>query len=439
MQTTQNELQARDRELVALSVEAARLADAGKSSEAINKWMNILKVEPNHLPTLVSLGKQLYRLNDFAGSKAAFERIVQLDASDAQHFIGIALACRGLNDPEAEENAISSALTVDPHDLLALIMRATLLEQQGKRHQAARAYGAVAQAAPPPDRIHPSLREAVERAINMRQQYDQELAAYVDAKLRGALQDVRNDNTVSAKRFESSVDILVGRKQRYESQSMIYHYPGLPAIEFFDDRRLFPWIEAIEAQTDAIRAEFESVFRDDNGFEPYIQYPPFSPLNQWRELNHSPQWSAFHLIKSGEVVSNNAVRCPSTMKALKGVPQPDQPGRTPAAMYSLLKAHTHIPPHTGVSNVRSVVHLPLIVPEACQFRVGNEVREWQVGKAWVFDDTIEHEAINRSDKLRVVLIFDVWNPLIPESERKAITELSRALIEFVGVEDGFEL
>ena len=30
----------------------------------------------------------------------------------------------------------------------------------------------------------------------------------------------------------------------------------------------------------------------------------------------------------------------------------------------------------------------------------------------IFDDTIEHEARNDSDELRVVLIFDLWNPLL---------------------------
>jgi aspartyl/asparaginyl beta-hydroxylase (cupin superfamily) len=49
-------------------------------------------------------------------------------------------------------------------------------------------------------------------------------------------------------------------------------------------------------------------------------------------------------------------------------------------MFSLLKPRTQIPPHTGVTNVRLVVHLPLIVPEGAAFRVGNEVREWVPGR-----------------------------------------------------------
>jgi len=72
--------------------------------------------------------------------------------------------------------------------------------------------------------------------------------------------------------------------------------------------------------------------------------------------------------------------------------------------------------------------LPLIVPPDCGFRVGGETREWIPGKAWVFDDTIEHEAWNRSDSPRAVLIFDIWNPLLTAAERDVV----RAATEVVG-------
>ncbi|PPJ40549.1 aspartyl/asparaginyl beta-hydroxylase domain-containing protein, partial [Pseudoxanthomonas sp. KAs_5_3] len=83
---------------------------------------------------------------------------------------------------------------------------------------------------------------------------------------------------------------------------------------------------------------------------------------------------------------------------------------SPNAMFSLLAPGAHIPPHHGVANTRLVCHLPLIVPDGCSFRVGAETRCWRRGEAFVFDDTIEHEAANESGMLRVVLIFDLWHP-----------------------------
>ena len=167
-------------------------------------------------------------------------------------------------------------------------------------------------------------------------------------------------------------------------------------------------------------------------------YPDDVPHNQWAELNNSPRWSAFHLYKLGRRVEENAARCPRTLEVLGKVPQPLQAGRTPAAMFSLLKPRTRIPPHMGVTNVRLVTHLPLIVPEGCGFRVGNDTRHWVPGKAWVFDDTIEHEAWNDSDKLRVVLIFDVWNPLLSPEERSLVSALAAGLQAFSGAPSGYQ-
>lgn len=48
------------------------------------------------------------------------------------------------------------------------------------------------------------------------------------------------------------------------------------------------------------------------------------------------------------------------------------------------------------------------------------------GEAWVFDDTIEHEAWNDSDRLRVVLIGDLWRPELSTDERAAVTAIIAA-------------
>ena len=71
-------------------------------------------------------------------------------------------------------------------------------------------------------------------------------------------------------------------------------------------------------------------------------------------------------------------------------------------------------------------------PGRCGFRVGNDVREWEVGKAWVFDDTIEHEAWNDSDHTRVIMICDIWNPHLSEEEREAIARVIAANDEYNG-------
>jgi aspartyl/asparaginyl beta-hydroxylase (cupin superfamily) len=101
-------------------------------------------------------------------------------------------------------------------------------------------------------------------------------------------------------------------------------------------------------------------------------------------------------------------------------------GLCPNAMFSALAPRTRIPPHHGETNARIVVHLPLIVPPGCRYRVGFDECGWETGRILAFDDTLEHEARNDGDELRVVLIFDVWNPLLSLAERELVTAMTTA-------------
>jgi aspartyl/asparaginyl beta-hydroxylase (cupin superfamily) len=165
-------------------------------------------------------------------------------------------------------------------------------------------------------------------------------------------------------------------------------------------------------------------------FRPYIDYQAGSPINQWRELNHSQRWSSYFLWRDGKPVAEHLASCPVTAKALSEVEVAEIDGLCPNSMFSALSPHTRIPPHHGETNARVVVHLPLIVPDNCHYRVGFEHRRWKVGELLIFDDSIEHEARNDSDELRVVLIFDAWNPLLSAAERDMVKILSTASREF---------
>jgi beta-hydroxylase len=81
--------------------------------------------------------------------------------------------------------------------------------------------------------------------------------------------------------------------------------------------------------------------------------------------------------------------------------------------FSYMEPNTQILPHKGYSRMVLRCHLPLIVPNPadCGIRVGNETRHWEEGKLLIFDDSFEHEAWNKSNERRVVLMFDIPNPL----------------------------
>lgn len=431
MQTPQSLAQ----HIAALEAQAVALTQHGKDEDAALLWAQILESNPVHARALITLGKRACKYGDLATGRRIFDRLTTAEPGNRQAWVNLAVVCRAQKDVPGEERAIERALAAEPYDLVSLILRADFLERQGERHKASAAHGVVASLAPPLEQLPADLRPAVEHALQFREQYQRDYGQFMDEFLES---HYRAHGGEKLQRFRDSVDIMLGRKHRYDSESSTYHFPGLLPTTFFD-RALFPWLDAVEAATDSIRDEFLNVLKDEEGFTPYLTYPDDVPHNQFAELNNSPRWSAFHLIESGQRNAANAAKCPTTMEVLAEVPQPDQPGRTPSAMFSLLKPKTRIPPHTGVSNVRLVTHLPLIIPEHCGFRVGNDMREWIPGQAWIFDDTINHEAWNNSDKLRVVLIFDTWHPHLTPPERAMVTAMTEGINRFIGKQVGYPL
>jgi aspartate beta-hydroxylase len=61
------------------------------------------------------------------------------------------------------------------------------------------------------------------------------------------------------------------------------------------------------------------------------------------------------------------------------------------------------------------------------------------GKAWVFDDTMEHEAWNRSDQTRVILLFEIWRPELTEEERRLVSSMFEAIDSHSGEKTAWEI
>jgi aspartyl/asparaginyl beta-hydroxylase (cupin superfamily) len=120
------------------------------------------------------------------------------------------------------------------------------------------------------------------------------------------------------------------------------------------------------------------------------------------------------------------------MAALEQAPIPIIAGRSPMAIFSLLKPGTHIRPHHGMLNTRLICHLPLIAPEGCALRVGAETRAWRAGEMLIFDDSFEHEAWNRGTETRIVLLFEVWRSELTADERAALTDIFEAIDTYQG-------
>jgi aspartyl/asparaginyl beta-hydroxylase (cupin superfamily) len=340
----------------------------------------------------------------------------------------LAAALRALGKRDEELATLERVLAIEPRHLVALLQKGAVLELMNKPRSAATVYSAALQTLSPRTRLAPPIQAHVEHA----RKRVVENAAKMEAVLADRLHSLRAraDSPSDLLRLDRCVERMLGRTRIYVPEPTATYFPFLKNYEFHP-RKDFPWLEALESATEVIREELLAVLSDDRaGMRPYIAYPDGLPLDQWQELNHSRRWSAYFLWNDGQREDAHMARCPRTVATLAATPQVDIAGRAPIAFFSILDAHTHIPPHTGVTNTRLTVHLPLIVPSGCRFRVGGETREWRCGEAWVFDDTIEHEAWNDADVTRVILIFDVWNPQLTALERDLVRELTVVFAEY---------
>jgi hypothetical protein len=363
---------------------------------------------------LNSAGLAALRQGDAAGAVALFTRAAAADPASPLLWYNLANAHRAAGDAAGEGKALEAALDRDPFFDHALLGRGRLHEEAGEARAALGYYERLLAAHDPKAPHGPGFAAGLAHAQAFVANHRDQLARRLDGALAPALAAVAPDDS---ERFRHFVDASLGRRRIYVHQPLVLHYPYLPAEQFLP-RRHFPWLAQLEAATPVIRAELQALLAaGGDGFAPYVAYPPGAPVNQWGALNHNDAWAAQFFVDHGVPNLVLRARCPQTAALLDSLPLFDLPGRGPVAFFSLLKPKTRIPPHTGASNIRTIIHLPLIVPGDCTFRVGNETRAWVEGEAFAFDDTIEHEAWNGSDALRAVLIIDAWNPHLSATER----------------------
>ncbi len=404
---------------------AARAAEnAGQWREAERLWEAVRGEDPSNTQALFSLVVHATQRGDLDTAHARAESACAAAPNDPFAWLMLARVRKDQGNGAGELGAIDAALDLDAYFVPAILAKASWMDRNGSPSKAAMFYRVALKISPPEAHWPQALRSQLDHAQSRARIYGDALAARLSEMLE---EELTRLPPAQAERWREAISIRSGRSSPYTSQSNQFTVPRLPAIPFFE-RDLFPWAAALEAKTEIIAAEFSALQSESlSGFRPYISYGPGEPMNQFAELNNSPKWSAFQLYRYGERVEENCARVPQTMAALAELELARLPG-CPNVMFSVLAPRTQIPPHQGETNARVVAHLPLIVPDGCLYRVGFEQRRWRVGELLVFDDTIEHEARNDSDLARIVLIFDVWNPLLSESERR----IARAMLEAAG-------
>lgn len=357
----------------------------------------------------------------------AVELVAELERAGVRHPEVAHLkgnAFLALNDPARALTAYDAALVMEPYYLPSILGKGAALDELGRKADAAAIWRNALKVAPSAERLPPPLAELHARA---RKLIDADNARLRD-HLAAGVESVRAAYGASElKRFDESLEIFAGRTRAFHPEPTMLHFPALPPVSFFD-RAHFPWFEALEASSDAVVEELQTVLDSPaaDAFAPYVAYPPGVPVNQWGELNRSRRWSSYFFFNNGVRQAEACRNASRTAALLESLPTLKVDTFGPTAMFSSLAPKTRIPPHTGSTNVRAIVHLPLILPGPAWFRVGNDKRAWRMREAWAFDDTIEHEAMNEAGETRVILIFDTWNPYLTEPERALVAAMLQA-------------
>lgn len=421
----------------AQALTAARHAQQrGRPDLAEQRYVDVLRAEPDNVEALGFVGTRAALRGEHSAALELLQRAsgFRPDDPSVQEGIGIALVRAGRAD--AALSTLTSVLSREPQRHIARLFLGQALGALGQVRAAAVAYHrAVSQAQKrglwvSATSTAPLLLADVTHAVECTRRARRQL-------IDDALAPVRQRHGASALvRLERCVAMYLGAlatpvtDPRQKPKALFF--PDLPTSPYLA-RELFPWADALEQATAAIREELQALLTDRaRPFEPFLGAASGAPLDGYLQNDRAepPVWDACFFYRHGVRSDNNHRLCPVTSALLDASPLAHIRDHAPEVCFSMLTPGTHILPHHGDTNSRVVLHLPLLVPRDCALNVGGEIHTWREGEIVAFDDTFEHEAWNRGDRTRVVLIIDAWNPHLNPAERDALTAMVPILGDF---------
>jgi len=398
-------------------------------------FARLLEQSPDDAEALQFVASRHLARGDASRSLALLSTAVSMhpDHPDLLHQLGVVQTVTG--DLAGASASLRRCVDIAPNMFVARLRLGLALEQLGDTDRALLAYFGAINSAQAEGRwmsdatTAPGLRQSVQHAMR-----------FVDAGRRrlfdAVLQPLRQRHGRSElSRVEECLAIYLGERPAHlpdpRQKPKFLYFPSVPSQPYYGRDR-FPWQAELEASTAVIRDELLSVLAENRPLEPFLGEQTAEDLQGYlRSSSAQPAaWDAYFFYRHGERFDQHHLRCPRTSAILQGVPLVRIRDHAPETLFSILRPGTHILPHRGVTNTRLVTHLPLIVPRDCAINVGGELHAWQEGRCVTFDDTFEHEAWNRSDSTRVVVIMDSWNPDLTELEQVAVTELVEAIGDF---------
>ena len=337
---------------------------------------------------------------------------VQTTEAEVQH--RLAVIEEQIGDPNRATQAHLKCLQLAPTNPLAYLYAGYWLQQQGRLDEALAVYSLGSD-------LDPAMLSANNRgdATGLRRSAaNQALRAHFSALHRQAVGDdaelVRIRDAIWTRTHDRPYEFRAAQQAPH-----LFYIPALTPFPYADIEA-WPWVAELQQLAGGIREEFLAGLSAARELgRPYLD-DNMQLGDEFKPLLGSLNWTALDLYKGGARQDAMAAHFPLTLEALRCAPLYGLDEQPFEVFFSLLKPGHHIKPHYGLSNHSLTVHLPIITPGNGELIVGGEKRQWQQGKLIAFDDSFLHEAINRSDEERVVLIFSVWHPELTTAEHHAI-------------------
>lgn len=377
------------------------LAEIVAQRDDVNEALRLLAEAPQsgQVTTQVSIcrARIKWQAGDIQGARSDLEALLNLDD---QHHLGWLMldeACQALGD------------------------RPAALRARFKAFSAARKKGRWLNR----ETTEPELVETVLRSAGTLRRERKEALLQIIADVRALF------GADSTNRLEKGVRSYLGEgpgPTDPEQRPKFFFVPDLPWGPYHD-AFLQPWAKPLAEAWQNIREEASRLLECSTNFQDFLGLKPTEVApNLVGGLAQRPAWDAFFFYRRGKRFDKHHELAPITSELLEAASLCRLPNQAPEILFSVLRAQSHIMPHHGTTNARLVFHLPLIVPSECSLNLINHGEHvWREGEPVMFDDTFLHEAWNRSDEDRVVLLMDCWNPYLSEAEREGFTRIVEVL------------
>lgn len=408
-----------------LAQRARQLYQDRRPAAAVEACLSMLAQAPQNVYALALLGQIALDQGDSETASEHYLAAWHADPGNPQHALDAAFSMISGNKFVAAQDLLQATVTQHAECHLAWMMLGQIGEAIGNNQLAQNGYrNAITRAqamgiwcdegSTPADQL-----ETVLHAIKCMQKIRR-------ASLFDSYEEIRQcHGSAALKRVDKALSTylkeITADPPSAHQQPRFFYFPDLSHGPYHAST-LLPWSTRLEDAWTDIRREALRELAQDGRFENYLRRTSKTDVqDHLRSDIGVPSWEAFFFYRRGERYAEHHLRCPITSQVLDSIDLCKIDSEAPEICFSVLKPGTEILPHHGVTNLRLVLHLPLLVPPNCALNVfGGGEHHWQEGKTVLFDDTYRHEAWNRSSQSRVILLMDCWNPYLSLPERDAL-------------------